>query len=470
MKDHLKHPIFNIIKETVKEDNLQVFVIGGFVRDLIMQRESKDIDFVVVGNGIKLAEKVSKKLTKPPKIHVFKRFGTAMFKYHGIEFEFVGARKESYSPDSRKPSVETGTLQDDQNRRDLTINALAISLYSDNYGKLLDPFGGIDDIKNKIIRTPLDPNITFSDDPLRIMRAIRFACQLDFEIFPKTLQAIKENKERIEIISKERITDELNKIILSKKPSKGFKLLEKVGLLKIIFPELDALKGIETIDGLSHKDNFLHSLQVLDNIALNSNDLWLRWAALLHDIAKPQTKRFTETGWTFHSHEFVGRKIIPDIFKRMRLPLNEKMRYVQKIVLLHMRPIALVKNEVTDSAVRRLLYETGEDIDDLMILAEADITSKNEKKVKLFLKNLKEVRKKLKEVEKKDKLRNWQPPVTGEVIMKTFNIGPSKDIGIIKDAIREAILEGEIPNEFEAAYSLMIKEAKKLGYKSKTKK
>lgn len=462
MKEHLKHPIFNIIKETGKEDNLQIFVIGGFVRDLLMQRESKDIDFVVIGSGINLAEKISKKLKGSPKLSVFKRFGTAMFKYDGIDYEFVGARKESYSADSRKPFVEQGSLTDDQNRRDLTINAIAISLNEKNYGELTDPFNGVKDIKDKIIRTPLDPAITFSDDPLRMMRAIRFACQLDFEIFPDTLQAIKENKDRIEIISKERITEELNKIILSKKPSKGFKLLEKVGLLKIIFPELNALKGVETINGLSHKDNFLHSLQVLDNTADNSNDLWLRWAALLHDIAKPLTKKFTKTGWTFHSHEFVGKKMIPEIFKKMRLPLNEKMRSVQKIVLLHMRPIALVKNEVTDSAVRRLLFEAGEDIDDLMTLAEADITSKNEKKVKLFLSNLKKVREKLKQVEENDNIRNWQPPITGEIIMKTFNIGPSKDIGIIKEAVKEAILDGEIPNEFNAAYSFMIKKAKEL--------
>ena len=465
MQKHLTHPIFNLIKEIAGTDNLQVFVIGGYVRDLIMNRPSKDIDFVVIGSGIELAERVSEQLKGKPKVTVFKRFGTAMFKHDGIEFEFVGARKESYTSDSRKPAVEEGTLQDDQNRRDLTINALAISLHPNNYGEILDPFSGMNDIENEIIRTPLDPNITFSDDPLRMMRAVRFACQLNFEIYPSTLQAIKENKERINIISKERISDEMHKIILSSKPSKGFKLLDKTGLLEIIFPEFVNLKGIETINDLSHKDNYLHTLQVLDNISKKTDNLWLRWAAIFHDIAKPATKRFTKHGWTFHSHEFVGKKMIPDIFKKMRLPLNEKMHYVQKLVLLHLRPIALVTEKVTDSAVRRLLFEAGDDVDDLMTLAEADITSKNERKVKLFLKNLENVRLKLKEIEEKDKIRNWQPPISGELIMKTFNLKPSRDIGIIKDAIREAILDGIIPNEYEAAFHFMIKEAEKLGYK-----
>ncbi len=465
MKKHLKNKIFHIIKDIAETENLQVFVIGGYVRDLIMKRPSKDIDLVVVGNGILLAKKVAEQLKGKPKVTIFKKFGTAMFKYKDFEYEFVGARKESYSSNSRKPAVEKGTIKDDQNRRDLTINALAISLNPKNFGELIDPFGGVQDIENKVIRTPLDPNITFSDDPLRMMRAIRFACQLNFEIFPLTLKAIQQNKERINIISQERITDELNKIILSKKPSKGFKILDKTELLEIIFPELTNLKGVETIDGMSHKDNFLHTLQVLDNISKHTNNLWLRWAAIFHDIAKPATKRFSKHGWTFHSHEFVGKKMIPKIFKKMRLPMNEKMIYVQKLVLLHLRPIALVKTEVTDSAVRRLLFEAGNDTEDLMTLAKADITSKNERKVKQFLINLENVREKLKDVEEKDKIRNWQPPITGEIIMKTFNLKPSKEIGNIKDAIREAILDGIIQNNYDEAYSFMIKEGKKRGYR-----
>ncbi|NPA67500.1 MAG: HD domain-containing protein [Chlorobi bacterium] len=464
MKEQLRLPVFDIIKTLAGKDNLQVYVIGGYVRDLIMKRSSDDVDIVIVGNGIKLAEKVAGKLPGKPKVTVFKRFGTAMFKYEGIEYEFVGARKESYSPDSRKPAIEAGSIEDDQKRRDLTVNALALSLHPDNFGELTDPFGGLNDIKNKIIRTPLNPDITFSDDPLRMMRAVRFACRLNFKIFPETLEAIKKNKERIKIVSKERISDELNKIILSERPSEGFKILDEAGLLEIIFPELTALKGVETVNGLSHKDNFLHTLQVLDNISAKTDNLWLRWAAILHDIGKPAAKRFSpKHGWTFHSHEFIGKKTVPDIFKRMRLPMNEKMAYVQKLVLLHLRPVALVKEEVTDSAIRRLLFEAGDDVDDLMTLAEADITSKNENKVKLFLKNLEDVRRRLAEVEEKDKIRNWQPPVSGDVIMKTFNLKPSKEIGIIKDAVREAVLDGIIPNEYDAAFDYMIKFAKKIG-------
>jgi poly(A) polymerase len=465
MKEFLSHPIFTIIQSIAETEYLDVYAIGGFVRDLLLKRNSNDVDIMVIGNGIELANKTAEKLSPDLMVTIFKRFGTAMFKYEGIEYEFVGARKESYSENSRKPAIEIGTLQDDQNRRDFTINAMAICLNKNNFGKIIDPFNGIEDLKNKTIRTPLDPSITFSDDPLRMLRAIRFACQLDFEINPKTLQAIKENKNRMEIISNERIIDELNKMIMTNRPSKGLKLLDKTGLLKIIIPELDALKGTETLNGLSHKDNFIHTLKVLDNISEKTEHVWLRWAAVFHDIAKPVTKKFTETGWTFHSHEFLGSKLIPDIFKRMRFPMNEKMDYVQKLVLLHLRPIALVKSEVTDSAVRRLLFEAGDCIEDLMTLAEADITSKNENRVELYLKNLKLVREKIIDVEERDKIRNWKPPISGDLIMQTFNIKPSKDVGIIKEAVKDAILDGIIPNKFQPAYEYMIIEAEKLGYK-----
>ncbi|PKD19033.1 CCA tRNA nucleotidyltransferase [Salegentibacter salarius] len=464
-KGALSHNIFRVITQASEEIKLESYVIGGFVRDHILQRgEPKDIDIVAVGSGIELAKKVAEILPHKPKVQVFKNYGTAMLRAYDMEIEFVGARKESYQKDSRKPIVEDGSLEDDQNRRDFTINALALGLNEDNFGNLLDPFDGIEDLNSKIIRTPLDPDITYSDDPLRMLRAIRFATQLNFKIEKESLEAIGRNKKRIKIISKERITEELHKIMLAEKPSKGFSLLHKTRLLHIIMPELTALEGIDEIEGQKHKDNFWHTLEVVDNIAENTDDLWLRWAALLHDIGKAPTKKFhKKIGWTFHGHEFVGAKMVFKLFKRLRLPLNDKMKYVQKLVLMSSRPIAIVDNDVTDSAVRRLIFDAGEDIEDLMTLCEADITTKNPNRFKKYHNNFKVVRTKMKEVEERDHVRNFQPPVTGEEIMETFNIRPSREIGIIKDTIKEAILEGEIPNEHDAARNLMLKKGRELG-------
>jgi poly(A) polymerase len=471
-KEHiLSNSVFDAVVQAAKELNIEGYVVGGYVRDLILKRPSKDIDFVCVGSGIEWALKVSELIPYETHVTVFKTFGTAQIKAQDWELEFVGARKESYREDSRKPLVENGTLQDDQNRRDFTINALAISLNQDNLGEVIDPFDGIKHIKQKLIKTPLEPSITFSDDPLRMMRAIRFATQLEFDIEPDTYDALSLNKERINIISKERISDELNKIILSKKPSYGFNMLFQTEILHIIFPEMVLLHGIETIEGKSHKDNFYHTLQVLDNICPNTDDLWLRWAAILHDIAKPQTKRFhPKIGWTFHGHEDKGSRMVSSIFKNLKLPLNEKMRYVQKLVKLHLRPIALIKNEITDSAIRRLLFETGEDIDDLMCLCRADITSKNGERIKKYLKNFDIVEEKLKRVEEEDKLRNFQPIVTGELIMEVFEIAPGRLVGDIKTEIREAILEGKIKNTVEDAIPLLHIVGKNHNLKLKIKK
>jgi poly(A) polymerase len=470
LKDKLTHPVFNRIREIADNEGLETYVVGGYVRDILLdrKREITDVDIVTVGSGIHLARKVAASLHPRLKVTVFKSFGTAMFNFDQIDFEFVGTRKESYRQNSRKPIVEDGTLEDDQRRRDFTINALALCLNKERFGELLDSFNGISDLQNKIIRTPLEPEITFSDDPLRMLRAIRFATQLNFKIEDKTLNAISTQCERIEIVSKERITDEINKIILSPVPSIGFKLLDRTGLLRIILPEIQNLKGRETRYGIGHKDNFYHTLEVLDRISKNTDDLWLRWAALLHDIAKPLAKRFDpKQGWTFHAHNFIGEKLVPAMFSRLKLPLNEKMKYVQKMVSLHMRPIVLSEEVVTDSAVRRLLFDAGNDIDDLMTLCEADITSKNPDKVSLFHSNFQLVREKLKDIENRDALRNFQPPVTGEIIMETFGLSPCREIGVIKSAIKEAILEGEIHNNYEEAYEFMLAKGKELGLKAR---
>ncbi len=463
MSENLSHPIFPIIKDLAKQEGVSCFVIGGYVRDRIMGRPFKDdIDILVLGSGIDFANKLGEKLHS--KVAVYKSFGTAMLLFEGLQVEFVGARKESYRKDSRKPIVEDGSLEDDQNRRDFTINAMAFSLNEANYGELLDPFNGVSDIDNRIIRTPLEPGITFSDDPLRMMRAIRFATQLNFRIDSQALNAICEQADRIKIISKERVADELNKIILSEKPSIGFKYLFDTGLLEIIFPAMYDLHGVDVIDGKGHKDNFYHTLEVLDNVAEMSSDLWLRWAAIMHDIAKPATKRFDKkVGWTFHGHEDKGAKMVPGLFAALKLPLNEKMKFVQKLVLLHLRPIVLAKDIVTDSAVRRLLFEAGDDIDALMMLCHADVTTKNEYKKRKYRENFDLVKQKLKDVEERDHLRNWQPPIDGDDIMKTFGIGPSRHVGIIKNAIREAILEGDIPNSRKEAVEFMIEKGKSLG-------
>src|SRR5690606_24320937 len=470
-KAAIANPIFEIISRASDHLGIEAYVIGGYVRDyFLMGRKSKDIDVVALGSGIQLAKKVASMLPGSPQVSVFKNFGTAMIKHGDLELEFVGARKESYQRDSRKPIVEDGSLEDDQNRRDFTINAMALALNQENFGLLLDPFDGCGDLERKIIRTPLEPGITYSDDPLRMMRAIRFATQLDFTIELKSLQAITQYNDRLNIVSGERIVDELNKILMAPKPSIGFRLMHQTGLLSMILPELTALQGIEEIEGQSHKDNFWHTLEVVDNIAKTTDNLWLRWAALLHDIGKAPTKRFDKKiGWTFHTHEFVGSKMVPKIFKRLKLPLNEKMKFTQKMVMMSSRPVILSEKHVTDSAVRRLIFDAGEHVEDLMTLCEADITTKNPRKQRQYKNNFQLVRQKIVEVEQRDHVRNFQPPISGEEIMETFNLKPSKEIGIIKEAIKEAILEGEIPNEYGAAQRFMLEKGKKMNLKTPSK-
>ena len=466
-QEALKHKIFNVLSEAADDINVEAYVIGGFVRDFFLKRgKAEDIDVVAVGSGIELAKKVSEKLPGKPPVKVFKTYGTAMLKIFDLEVEFVGARKESYTENSRNPEVEQGTLADDQNRRDFTINALALQLNKKDFGKLLDPFKGLEDLKTQLIKTPLDPEVTFSDDPLRMIRAIRFASQLHFKIDQKSIQAIKDHAERIDIVSKERIVTELNKILESEKPSVGFKLLHDTELLQRILPELTHLEGIDEIDGQKHKDNFWHTLEVVDNISLETKDVWLRWAALLHDIGKAPTKRFhKKIGWTFHGHEFKGSKMVYQLFKRLKLPLNDKMKLVQKLVLLSSRPIAIVDDDVTDSAVRRLIFDTGDHLDDLMMLCEADITTKNPNRYRKYHNNFKVVRNRIQEVEERDKIRNFQPPVSGKEIMETFQIEPCREVGEIKAKIKEAILDGDIPNDYEAAFQYMLKEGEARGFK-----